>query len=46
MYDGYPEAGGAELIDCMTLRGAAVADLHSNHDSIKLPSEEGNSAEE
>jgi len=30
----------AELIDYMTVRGAAVANLHSNHDSIKLSSEE------
>jgi hypothetical protein len=36
----YPEAAGAELIDYMTLRAAAVANLQSNHDSIKLPSEE------
>jgi hypothetical protein len=30
----------AKLIDYMTVSGAAVANLHSNHDSIKLPSEE------
>jgi hypothetical protein len=36
----YPETAGAELIDSMTLRAAAVANLRSNQDSIKLPSEE------
>jgi hypothetical protein len=40
----YPEAAGAELIDYMTLRAAAVANLHSNRDSIKLPSEEKESS--
>jgi hypothetical protein len=40
----YPEAAGAELIDCMTLRAAAVANLRSNQDSIKLPSEEKESS--
>jgi hypothetical protein len=42
----YPEAAGAELIDYMTLRAAAVANLRSNQDSIKLPSEQRNPAEE
>jgi hypothetical protein len=37
---GYPEAAGTELIDYMTLRAAAIANLHSNRDSIKLPPEE------
>jgi hypothetical protein len=40
----YPEAAGAELIDYMTLRAAAVANLRSNQDSIKLPSEEKESS--
>jgi len=40
----YQEAAGAELIDYMTLRAAAVANLHSNQDSIKLPSEEKESS--
>jgi len=36
---GIQRAAGAELIDYMTLRAAAVANLHSNQDAIKLPSE-------
>jgi hypothetical protein len=40
----YPEAAKAELIDYMTLRAAAVANLHSNRDSIKLRSEEKESS--
>ena len=40
----YPEAAAAELIDYMTLRAAAVANLRSNQDSIKLPSEEKESS--
>jgi hypothetical protein len=42
----YPEAAGAELIDYRTARAAAVANLRSNQDSIKLPSEERNPTEE
>jgi hypothetical protein len=41
---GYSEVAGAELIDYMTLRAAAVANLHSSRDSIKLPSEEKESS--
>jgi hypothetical protein len=40
----YPQAAGAELIDYMALRAAEVANLHSNQDSIKLPSEEKESS--
>jgi hypothetical protein len=40
----YPEARWAELIDYMTLRAAAVANLYSNRDSIKLSSEEKESS--
>jgi hypothetical protein len=36
----HPEPAGAELIDSITLCAAAVANLHSNPDSLKLPSEE------
>ncbi len=39
----HPEPAGAELIDYMTLRAAAVAN-HSNQDSLKLPSEEKESS--
>ena len=41
---GIQKAAGAELIDYMTLRAAEVANLHSNQDSIKLPSEEKESS--
>jgi hypothetical protein len=42
----YPEAAGAELIDCMTLRAASVANLRSNQDSIKHRLKKRNPAEE
>jgi len=35
----HPETAGAELIDYMTLRAAAIANLYSNQNSIKLPPE-------
>jgi hypothetical protein len=38
----HPETAGAELIDYMTLRAAAIANLYSNLNSIKLPPEEKN----
>jgi hypothetical protein len=46
MHDGfrYPETAGAELIDYMTLRAAAITNLHSNQNSIKLPPEEKESS--
>jgi hypothetical protein len=41
MHDGFQVSKGCrELIDYMTLRVAAVANLRSSQDSIKLPSEE------
>ena len=36
----YPEAASAEVIDYMSLRAAATANMQSNKDSSKLPSEE------
>ena len=40
----YPETAGAELIDDMTLRAAVIANLHSNQNSIELPTEEKESS--
>jgi hypothetical protein len=36
----HPEAASAEVIDYMSLRAAATANMQSNKDSSKLPSEE------